>query len=759
MLLLAIWQLPKLALDSNILALFPDADSRTAEARVEQTLSKRFERSVVLLLGADDDAQARQLLPVVMDSLQQCSCFELTQTDLSGAALETLYRGHTSALLTPQWQEKLATLTPEQLLDQAQRRLLTRPGGMSAASLIHDPLGTLADFNRATKPATNIRIDASSNPYVVINERRFYVVPLTLSGSPFNVALQNQAHDALQRAEGIWRDLSGAKVLKTGALFYTLAGTEQAQQEMSTVGLGSLLGIIVLLLLVFRSPALLLLAFVPLAAGVLAGLATSSLMFGAVHVVALVFGAALVGVAIDYGLHYFSARMALGPQWLAGDGTRHLLPPLALGLATSVVGYLSFIAAGFPGFTQIAVLSSTGLITALATVLLLYPRLLAKAPKRSVPVYLQRLVMAAGRSHERLLRPVARPVWLFLILLILTVLLTFAPSSDSIRQMQQPSPTLVEMEAQVRNSLGAGASLQYVLVQAPSDAVLLQRIEQAAERLHSLQATSALAGFDALTRVLPSPMQQQANRASWQAAVVDAGVLKQLAERLQLTAAAYQKMLKATGNPVAVSLPELQSTLTERPDLPLYLADNDGHYSAISLTAPLNLEAITQALIGLEGVSLVDPVARTDQLLKHYRRSAAGLLLFAYAFIALFLTRRYGGLGALMVVLPPALASVFALTLISVLGQALNVFHMMALLLVLGIGIDYTLFLREARTEQLGTRLAIGLSTLTTVLSFGLLALSATAAIHSFGLTVLVGIILAYFLAPLAVLAKATKIT
>jgi predicted exporter len=46
--------------------------------------------------------------------------------------------------------------------------------------------------------------------------------------------------------------------------------------------------------------------------------------------------------------------------------------------------------------------------------------------------------------------------------------------------------------------------------------------------------------------------------------------------------------------------------------------------------------------------------------------------------------------------------------------------------------------------------LAIALSSVTTLLAFGLLAFSATTAIHAFGLTVLVGIFSAFLLSPMS---------
>ena len=79
----------------------------------------------------------------------------------------------------------------------------------------------------------------------------------------------------------------------------------------------------------------------------------------------------------------------------------------------------------------------------------------------------------------------------------------------------------------------------------------------------------------------------------------------------------------------------------------------------------------------------------------------------------------------------------------------------MALILVLGIGIDFTLFLAEASGDLQSTMFAISLSALTTMLSFGLLSLSSTYAVHSFGITVLLGIAIAYLLSPLVIPAGA----
>jgi predicted exporter len=84
-------------------------------------------------------------------------------------------------------------------------------------------------------------------------------------------------------------------------------------------------------------------------------------------------------------------------------------------------------------------------------------------------------------------------------------------------------------------------------------------------------------------------------------------------------------------------------------------------------------------------------------------------------------------------------------------GQAFTFFHAMALVLLLSIANDYAIFSAESPAARRSvTLLAVWMAALTTLLSFGLLAVSRVPAVHNFGSTMLIGILLAFFAAPLA---------
>jgi predicted exporter len=148
-----------------------------------------------------------------------------------------------------------------------------------------------------------------------------------------------------------------------------------------------------------------------------------------------------------------------------------------------------------------------------------------------------------------------------------------------------------------------------------------------------------------------------------------------------------------------------------------------------------NLALLQQTASGLEGVEWVDQVSEISALLADYRYYMGWVVLFSYVAVFLLLFPRYRR-STWRALAPAALASLLALALLGVTGQGLQLFHLLALMLLLGIGVDYGIFLQEPGSQDDGAAwLAVAVSALSTLLSFGLLGLSQTPALRAFGLT------------------------
>ena len=116
------------------------------------------------------------------------------------------------------------------------------------------------------------------------------------------------------------------------------------------------------------------------------------------------------------------------------------------------------------------------------------------------------------------------------------------------------------------------------------------------------------------------------------------------------------------------------------------------------------------------------------------------------------LALRYGATGALRTMLPPLAAVILSPLMIAGMGTPITFFHAMGLVLILGIGVDYAIFFAESLpAHRAVTMLGVWLAALTSLLSFGLLALSQVPAMAQIGVTMIIGISISVVLSPLAV--------
>jgi predicted exporter len=180
--------------------------------------------------------------------------------------------------------------------------------------------------------------------------------------------------------------------------------------------------------------------------------------------------------------------------------------------------------------------------------------------------------------------------------------------------------------------------------------------------------------------------------------------------------------------------------------------DGTGFASVVMLRGVRDLAAlpdIAKSADGLPGVRWVDQVQSVSALLGRYRHMMGLLLVAGHAAVLLALTWRYGS-RAWRAWMPTAVATAGTLALLALCGQPLQLFNVLALALLLGIGVDYGIFLLERENADAGSAwLSVVLGAASTWLSFGLLALSSTPALRSFGLTLLFGILIVWFATPL----------
>ncbi|WP_028081067.1 MMPL family transporter [Solimonas soli] len=748
----------RLQIETDITAMLPqtapDAVTRQALERVEAALGRRS----LYLLGAADFASAKRAAEAFAARLREALVYSDVTLGIASdpAALEAAYGAAVPTLLADADRAALAAGRAGTLAEAAQRALYAPPGmgpaGFTRArAFVDDPLDLYGHFLLQLLPAGG---RLAPREGVLALERPGGVdvmVTATLRDSPFRLAVQDAAMAALDAATQAARAAVPAMTLAgSGVLRHAAANSERAKREISTIGSISLAGVLLVFLVCFRSLRPLLLVLLSLGAASVVSLATVATLYGKVHIVAVVFESSLIGLAVDYSIHFFSDRFRERGPWTGMDGLRHVGVPITVGMATTLLAYSAFLVPPFPGLRQMALLSMTGLVASYLTVILAYPALAGAPPPASTPV------LALRERLARLGRP-RRPVLAGLI--VLGVLIVGVGAArlrfvDDVRTLQSSPQPLLDDERLVRERLGGGLDTRFFIVEGSDREALLQNEEKLRARLEPLIASGALGGYGALSKLLPSRARQVDDAALLARTVyADGAALPALYAALGFGpgALARARAALAAAQAQPVDADAVLATPAGAAYRPLWLGPTArGVASIVSLSGVADVAALNGAAAGLPGVQLIDRVADISTVLAHYRRLALLGLGGSLCVIGLVLLGRYGPAGAARHLIAPLGGGLLTLATLGVLGIPANLFTVLALLLVLGLGVDYSVFLREGEASRPTTLLAISLAGLVTLLAFGLLAASATPFIRSLGLAVLLGVAWTWLLAVLA---------
>ena len=579
----------------------------------------------------------------------------------------------------------------------------------------------------------------------------------------------------------------GLTLKVSGAPVFGVDSRAQIEREVHWLAAAGTLLISALLLLAFASLPALLIAALPVATGVLAGIASVSLVFGGVHAITLGFGTTLIGEAVDYAIYYLiQARAGGAAHWLKNGW-----PTVRLGLLTSLCGFAALVFSGFPGLAQLGVFSVAGLLAAALFTRFVMPLLMPTGAKGQGPT---------GAKGQGLRQPMGRfaawgvarlPAlrWPLLALGLAAAALLLARPQLWTAQLSALSPIsreALDLDASLRADLSAGDARTLAVVQGADLQATLQRAEAAAKQLDALVQRGALGGYDSVARWLPSLQTQQQRLASLpppdvlRSALAEATRGGPLApERLSPFLAAVEDARKAPPVTLEALRRKGLSPLIDA----LLLQRKDGSWVALLPLQPgpgdkLDKGAVQQALQGLGNTTSAPQVieigSELTRLYAHYLREAqVQALLGALGVVTLVALALRSWRRVLAVCQPLLLSVLLTMGLLALCNVQLGILHLVGLLLVVAVGSNYALFFdmlhhgasagqpaNQAADQPADepvdqpadqpadpdTLASLLLANLTTVLSFGLIALSDIPALSAIGRVVALGSLLALLL-------------
>lgn len=478
-------------------------------------------------------------------------------------------------------------------------------------------------------------------------------------------------------------------VYLTGTPVHTYYASQSSMNEINWICVISTIFVAGLVLWYFRSLKILLPILTSLAAGMGIGYCTTSLIFKSIHILTFVFSTTLIGICVDYSLHY-----------LMESDIKKVIKSLTVSMLSTVCALLMLALSGIELLKQIAIFTSAGLITVYLIVVLFYELLPPQASKQIFHFKISKKIL----------------IVIFLVIAAGMLKLNF---SDDIRDMYRPSKDMMRAEKLYQDITGRNSNTSFVVVEGNNLENILEKEEQTAQKL--LKNNIA---YYSLSRFIPSEKRQSEN-----SALIKNLYDKKLPAFSELLTKEEQVNLKIFPKTFAP-----QEGLENIHGLDEFLIDEN---HSIMIVYDFQTPEILEG--GIKYINLPSDISAG---IKQVRIVCLEILIPIFVILYVILGIIFSFRNAHKIIIPSVLASAFAISSVSLFGDV-NLFHILAIFLITGFGLDYSVFRFNGSKNSND---AVFISCITTVFSFGLLALTSFKLISSLGFVLALGLLSSYIL-------------
>lgn len=734
--------------DSNLYSVLPDAAEFKNVSEAENALSARSARNLTVLLGHESFDEAKAAAESLDSAFVSDSAFAETRLKVDESTMQQMRDFFFEYRYVLQGHDVRALLKNDDAAAIRELALQKVYGAFSLADLTRlqeDPflLGAESfDYFTFHSPMMAGRFSLRDGVLAAEDSSVVYVM-WSAALAEGTSSMASDGH-VLQRLDRVLDSLQGVhkglRVEKSGVPFHSYESSKNAQSEVAWISGVSIVAILLLLLWVFRSPLPIVCTLASIGVAVCAALSGTWAIFGSIHVFTFVFGTSVIGVSIDYAIHFFTER-------------HNIFKGLLLGFMTTELSYVALTFAQFPLLRQMAVFSIVGLASSFATIMLLFPNLPLPVRQDTLPTRLPGKFLAVYESLDRIVaRRFAKVALLVVAIVALVPGILQLDIHTDMRSLYAMSDSLKHSESLNARLNNLGISANYLIVEGESVEELLQNEERLARRLEGAKADSLVSGYLATSTYIPSIATQRETFGGVQKlfrSPAYAELLKDL--NLDSATAGGSSILAADTAPVFLTPDsKLPGSFNSIIDMLWIGKVGDRFYSAVF---PLHVASgfdVRKVAEGMPGVFAVSKMENVNATLTALSRLALLLVGAAYLVVLIVLALVYGFRQAIKVIRAPVIACLFIAAAFGYFGISFNFFAIVGVILTLGIGIDYTLFFKEGGSRNLKTTLAVMLSAATTLFSFGTLSLSSFVPVSTFGLSVLLGILCCFLLSPLS---------
>ncbi len=536
--------------------------------------------------------------------------------------------------------------------------------------------------------------------------------------------------------------VEGLKIVMTGPAAFAVESGEDIKGDVRLLTWLAIIFVTLFLWLVYRSIPMLLLVFAPLLAGIVAATAGILLLHDQIHGITLAFGITLAGVAVDYPIHLLTGLTRAKGRDMTY--VAKIWPTLKLGVISTVIAYAAFLLSGFGGLQQLGLFTIIGLATAALFSRWVLPLLLRSDVERrqGLATLHQMLTAFAGTAAKARYLVVVFGVTALAGLLV-TNLPVMHLNVDSLSPIKDSRRAEGKM---LRDDLGYWYGGRMLVLSADNKEAILQLSEHIEPYLNELISNGQLTGFDMASQFLPSMARQQRNIDAFSNPQSIKINLEQALQATKFKPAVFKPFidqLDEVANSHPINIDDLINDDIGKRLQPLIFDFEEGAAGVVLLHGVIDEGGVRRFAAEHDGVLFMHlKTSATELVARSVDRVALTMIacilaiyfVMAWSFKSLF--------RPFKIMIPTFSAAVVTAGLLVFFDCPLSIFHLISLMLVIGLGLDYALFFNRlpGNSEEWNTTFkSLWVCGFTTILVFGILVLSQTPPLKAIGMTVGIG--------------------
>ncbi len=629
------------------------------------------------------------------------------------------------------------------------KQFLTPASTLVIPFIRSDPLGIYSNILRSLQ---NIYSSAGyevtvENGYFISKDRKHAMLildtPINLTDGFGSRKLISYLNDRLN----ILPDFISADII-AGHL-HTVSNEDVIKRDIRLTLMIASAAFLLLFILVFRDLGAIIIFLIPLAS-VIVSINISNLILNKLSYFIIGMGAVIAGIAVDYGIHVYTA-LRTGDN--GQEAINSIAKPLIIGALTTISVFASFFFSNVQGYHQLAFFSILSIILCLAFSLFILPHFVIK---KKYNKFVHTVKKHGENVNRRFLKePKTQDIFIVLcwtVFIIIALILAKQISFNSeISQFDGSEIEIIKAEQNFNSTWVNKTSPAVFVVQGNS----LEEALKVNEKIYR-EAKTMLGedNFSSLAAIWPSKQTRKTNVDRWKK-FWKQGKEKKLRELISRYGSDYNFSEDAFSpffdNLYACTIVEdepkrikIYNRLKERfvmdkndrlqvmsffPDEDKYvnaMSTISGHYPGTFLVSRKVLsrmlsDSVSSEIILLSGIAAIMIPLLTCLLLKNIKMTVLALI-------------------------PVITGTAAVIGIIPVFGLSLNAPSLIATMVVLGLCIDYGIFMVYtcSRNLKTGTRMAVSLSAITTLIGAGVLLFANHPVLFSIGATIVSGVLFGY---------------